>query len=523
MPEILDISSKRGLVKFSEEDLINLGLIKWIRTSFKGIGKRGLIQDTPFETAAAKVYVDKNPQSQVHIAEKCILNHDGSVDVILKVSKDVSSEMYNQHSTNFVLRKQKKVRGSALSELIKQAAGYAEYHLEQVIPKVNEATGEVSYYPKDFNTRQLKDELVPVEEFDETMGIEDFRGDLMKIGDRVDIIADFVGLAGVSTKNIPIKSYQELQMLDDAQLEEYMSGIGIDTVHTQADLVNVSETEYLDYVKDLEHGPESVDIRDQSPSIIEEGIIRFWVLEKDYEALPFEKELRRTDPTLKPSFIASIVDQMYGEELAQLPPDQKESVRQSLIKEEYKASLYDKLEELMGDMPIEVPYAVVEIVDSHTGQPTGEFYKVVHYELDKLEPGEKSQEAFRLHSGAYKQQIQAIRIANLQRLASRIRSRVASKESDAYDKNQMTDLPKGQNLDVTFPEKQQEEKEEEQRSFQQVLDETIKKEAAEAPSVATSTQFTPAPPQAEAVQGETSSPLTDTSNEDVSNIQGRMS
>ena len=59
MPEILDISSKRGLVKFSEEDLINLGLIKWIRTSFKGIGKRGLIQDTPFETAAAKVYVDK--------------------------------------------------------------------------------------------------------------------------------------------------------------------------------------------------------------------------------------------------------------------------------------------------------------------------------------------------------------------------------------------------------------------------------------------------------------------------------
>ena len=111
MIEIMEINSKRGLVKFSLQDLIDLNLERFIRTSFKGIGKRGLITDTPFETAAAKLYVEKYPQMQVHIAEKCLLNHDNSVDVVLKVSKEVSSEMYNQNENSTVLRKQEKRRG----------------------------------------------------------------------------------------------------------------------------------------------------------------------------------------------------------------------------------------------------------------------------------------------------------------------------------------------------------------------------------------------------------------------------
>jgi hypothetical protein len=110
MPEIIEINSKRGLVKFSLEDLVELNLEKYIRTSFKGIGKRGLISDGPFETAAAKLYVEKYPQTQIHIAEKCLLDQDDSVSVILKLSKEVSSEMYNQNANSTVLRKQEKSR-----------------------------------------------------------------------------------------------------------------------------------------------------------------------------------------------------------------------------------------------------------------------------------------------------------------------------------------------------------------------------------------------------------------------------
>ena len=111
MPEIIQINSKKGLVKFSFQDLIDLNLDRYIRTSFKGIGKKGLLLDTPFQDAAAKVYQDKYPQMQIHIAEKCILNHDHTVDVVLKTSKAVSDEMYNQHSNSIVIKKQIKSRG----------------------------------------------------------------------------------------------------------------------------------------------------------------------------------------------------------------------------------------------------------------------------------------------------------------------------------------------------------------------------------------------------------------------------
>ncbi len=95
MPEIIEINSKKGLVKFSFQDLVNLDLIKYVRTSFKGIGKRGLLLDTPFQDAAAKLYQEKYPQYQTHMAQKCLLNHDNSVDAILKVAKVFSDEMYN--------------------------------------------------------------------------------------------------------------------------------------------------------------------------------------------------------------------------------------------------------------------------------------------------------------------------------------------------------------------------------------------------------------------------------------------
>ena len=39
MAEILQLNKRRGLVKFSEDELAELNLLRWIRTSFRGIGK----------------------------------------------------------------------------------------------------------------------------------------------------------------------------------------------------------------------------------------------------------------------------------------------------------------------------------------------------------------------------------------------------------------------------------------------------------------------------------------------------
>lgn len=108
MPDIIRLNSKKGLVTFTEKELATYDLLKWVRTSFKGIGKRGLIQDGPFETVAAKLFVEKYPQSQIHLAEKCLLKQNGEVHVFLKISNQVSSEMYNQHSNQIVIRKQEK-------------------------------------------------------------------------------------------------------------------------------------------------------------------------------------------------------------------------------------------------------------------------------------------------------------------------------------------------------------------------------------------------------------------------------
>lgn len=111
MAEIIQINSKRGLVKFSFQDLIDLNIDRYIRSSFKGIGKKGLLLDTPFQDAAAKVYQEKYPQSQIVLAIKCLLNHENGVDVVLKTAKSVSDEMYNRHSNSIVIKKQVKSRG----------------------------------------------------------------------------------------------------------------------------------------------------------------------------------------------------------------------------------------------------------------------------------------------------------------------------------------------------------------------------------------------------------------------------
>ena len=94
MANITKLNSSKGLVTLTQQDLIENNLLRYVRTSFKGIGKQGLITDHPFETVAAVMFKDEHPSDQVKLAEKCILKYDSngdpSVDVVLRISKDVS-------------------------------------------------------------------------------------------------------------------------------------------------------------------------------------------------------------------------------------------------------------------------------------------------------------------------------------------------------------------------------------------------------------------------------------------------
>lgn len=111
MAEITKLNSQKGLVTFTEKDLIEFDLIRYIRTSVKGVGKRSLLQDVPFEQTAAKAFLEKYPGHQVKIAEKCLLNDDNSVDVILKIAQDVSRFTYNTHPTKTIFKHQEKKSG----------------------------------------------------------------------------------------------------------------------------------------------------------------------------------------------------------------------------------------------------------------------------------------------------------------------------------------------------------------------------------------------------------------------------
>lgn len=103
MANVVKINSGKGLVTFTQEELIDLDLTKWIRADSKGVGNRDFISVQPIEKAAATAYKEKFPSTQVKIAEKCFLRTDGSVDVVLRVAQDVSDGYYKKHPTKLTL------------------------------------------------------------------------------------------------------------------------------------------------------------------------------------------------------------------------------------------------------------------------------------------------------------------------------------------------------------------------------------------------------------------------------------
>ena len=108
MPEVVNINSSKGLVKFSRDDLIALDLVKWVRTSHRGQGTQRILLETPFEKSAAEHYKEKYPSQAIKIAEKVLLDNDGTVSVVLRIANEVARGMYNNNPTENVLSKQER-------------------------------------------------------------------------------------------------------------------------------------------------------------------------------------------------------------------------------------------------------------------------------------------------------------------------------------------------------------------------------------------------------------------------------
>lgn len=519
MSEIIQITSNRGLVRFSREDLIEHNLIRWIRTSFKGIGKSGLISDGPFESVAAKLYVNEYPQYQVHIAEKCILNKDGSVDVILKLGKQVSSEMYNHHSTEAVSRKEEKSKAADNKLTIKQAAGYFEGHIERVVPQVDPNTGETAYHVKTFTGDIKKNPLQPSEEYDETIGVEDVDGDLVQIGDVVDILTDYVGYAGTKTIEGSLLPYEKLSELDDSTFVEYMKAIGLGDITSKEQLDLIDPQEYLDYISGLENNPVYIEPTEQSTSVIDKGIVRFWSVDTDPEIKYLADDLLKSDPELDPARLEKLVTMLYADEISQLPTKTEQAAMiKQLVKQERDILLGEKLEEILGNVEAEVPWAVVELLDPKTNQPTGKFVRVVHYELDLDEGDNKKASSDILERyGDFCRKIIEHRIATLEKFAIQYQTRFAGVKE--YEKAEQMKDSKGSNLDITFPTPPAPSE-----IVQPTFTDMLKKQIGDTKSANTenlSVTLVPGAPQATKDQTYDSSPTHDTSEEDVSMIDGK--
>lgn len=121
MANVVKINSGKGLVSFSQEELIDLDLTKWIRADSKGVGHRDFIAVQPIEKAAATAYKEKFPSTQVKIAEKCFLRADGSVDVVLRVAQDVSDGYYKKHPTKLTLTGDVKAKETEATKTFNEA------------------------------------------------------------------------------------------------------------------------------------------------------------------------------------------------------------------------------------------------------------------------------------------------------------------------------------------------------------------------------------------------------------------
>ena len=109
MADILKVNSKTAIVTLETKDLVEHDLLRWLRTSSKGVNKQCTIRDTPFEKCAAKIYVNKYPSDMVKLASKIIVKDQDTVDIYLQIAGRVSDQYYNHLDENVAVFKKTEI------------------------------------------------------------------------------------------------------------------------------------------------------------------------------------------------------------------------------------------------------------------------------------------------------------------------------------------------------------------------------------------------------------------------------
>lgn len=225
MAEILQLNKRRGLVKFSEDELAELNLLRWIRTSFKGIGKKGLIEETPFEEAAAKLYVEKFPSCQIFVADKCVLNSDNSVSVFLIVYNEPEDPYFNTNDTDIVITKTKSkkaflhrasrqkyltVKAAKNTQLLNyflfRLAAFPQGHEWRVSPSEDPNKFNVSF--NSGNSSKFKEKQFELDPDIESW--TDVNGKRISVGDVVASLSMFSGGIGQTNARVNFLDYDKL-------------------------------------------------------------------------------------------------------------------------------------------------------------------------------------------------------------------------------------------------------------------------------------------------------------------------
>jgi|YNPMSStandDraft_1061717.scaffolds.fasta_scaffold02282_4 hypothetical protein len=86
------INSQTGIVHLGQEYIVEHNLTPYVRVSARSGDGRSILEPTPFEVAAAKVFQEEYPDYKTHLAQKVYLNDDNSVSVVLLLQRPMVKE-----------------------------------------------------------------------------------------------------------------------------------------------------------------------------------------------------------------------------------------------------------------------------------------------------------------------------------------------------------------------------------------------------------------------------------------------
>jgi len=221
MENILQLNSRKGIVKFSEKDMAEYDLLKWVRVSFKGIGKAGIIDDIPFETKAADLYVKKYLDTQVILAERVIYNkEDNSVSVFLKTTSTPENRYYNEHNTALVYSEKEIKKASTFKKKKFSASVSPEYgkHVQRVVKVDSEDPSEHNY------KLSISGDILAVKTNDKQQPIitewPDVKGVPLYVNDIALLISDFSGgVDNTAIRSIVLPPYSQIAPVKELLLK----------------------------------------------------------------------------------------------------------------------------------------------------------------------------------------------------------------------------------------------------------------------------------------------------------------